>query len=115
MENFNFGIQSAKTGNGYLIPTFYNAESEKKLKEYIRIAEDGEDIDATLMEVFTEQYATDGDCELNRIIGLYDEATDSEKAIMDNTFVSLCGWSLPTLIGMCLEKYKEENGEDKED
>lgn len=34
----------------------------------------------------------------SRLATLYGSATDAEKAVLDNAFICLCGWSLGTAI-----------------
>ena len=53
-----------------------------------------------LIEKITRLIMTDdanGDKESNRIIQTYQNANDVQKALIDDIFISLCGFSLNTL------------------
>ncbi len=53
------------------------------------------------MENFTEAYKTDDESYINkgkRLIMNYENGTAEEKAVMDDMMITLCGYSMPTLM-----------------
>ena len=47
-------------------------------------------------EITTDDYPIDGD----KILTLYDNATEHEQQLLDNLLIIVCGWSLETLLRM---------------
>lgn len=45
-----------------------------------------------------EAMASDDDDQSDRLRRQYEEASPEHKAVLDEAFISLCGWSLKTLI-----------------
>lgn len=64
-----------------------------------------------LVEVFDNQYQSDDERWSRKGANLmndYAKATPEQREAIDNTFITLCGWSLHTLIDMVEQDIDEE-------
>ena len=49
------------------------------------------------------EMVSDGDDDSEKLLDLYLESTPKERALLDCALMSLCGWSLHTIIDMMLK------------
>jgi hypothetical protein len=52
----------------------------------------------SIADIVVREIATDSDDQTERLVRDYEAATAIEQKAIDNAFISLCGWSLKTLI-----------------
>jgi hypothetical protein len=60
--------------------------------------------DTTIVQTVAEYIVSDDTDDSWRIARAYAAATADQKAVVDDIFISLCGYSLKTIIGECGEE-----------
>ena len=85
----------------------YVASTEERLT---RILED-ELIMESFGEVFYREFISDGDTDYGRILRSYAAGSEETKSAIDDTLMSLCGWSLDLLLKMAITEYERDQGE----
>ena len=70
-------------------------------------------------DVFYKEFATDGDTDYKRIFDQYINGSNEERGVIEDIFMSLCGWSLETLLDKSIslmydswECYEDEDDEE---
>jgi hypothetical protein len=56
---------------------------------------------SNLVAQISKAMFSDDDDQSEMLAGIYLSANEVEKAVLDRTFICLCGWSLKTLMNMC--------------
>lgn len=98
----SFERKSTNEEKGYEPKPFYTPFLGNTETELIDAAIEKE---VEVLDIFREEFETDGDSKSANLLWLFKNASDVERAIMDTVLVELCGWSMRGLI----EHDKEEN------
>lgn len=59
-----------------------------------------------MLDVITtiqEQMLNDDENDSDRLIRTYEQADAAGKALIDDVLISICGYSMPSLLGMAVE------------
>ena len=71
-----------------------------------------------LIEIILDEMQTDDENTTKqswRIIRTYEKASNEQKDLVDDILISLCGWSVPTLIDMVRDSQANIKEEDEEE
>jgi hypothetical protein len=92
-----------------------NKQLPKAMLEFLH--DEPLNVGAKLSSAFDDARQTDGDTaeELGWLTAHYVVATGQQRKIIDNVFLALCGWTLPTLIRFAMEDRREKIGTDYAD
>ena len=103
-------LQVFELDNGGFIASFYEAEKHQDALEKAKqlMDEDRDIIADALCETFAEEYESDCENEFARMLSLYSAMSEKERAVADNVFTHLCGWSFITLVQKALERMNDE-------
>ena len=104
------GLQVIELEKGGFIASFYKSEEHQELLEKAKqlVDENRDSIADALCETFAEEYESDCENEFARMLSLYLALSEKERAVADNVFTHLCGWSFITLVQKALERMSEE-------
>lgn len=56
---------------------------------------------SNLVAQISKAIHSDDDDQSEMLANIYLSANEAEKAVLDNAFICLCGWSLNTLLSKC--------------
>lgn len=85
--------------NRKFLMLFNNKTSLSQLEAVEKYAEVNQ-LENPLFAVINEQIFTDGDQKDEDLLSVYKIATPEERAILDHLMVTICGWTLGSLIDM---------------
>lgn len=88
--------EQAKTAAELSAACFRGSTDDECLLRAIQKREDDETFSIT--STVLQQMQTDDDDETDKLLSFYLQANEAERSIMDYLLVSLCGWTMATLI-----------------
>lgn len=81
--------------SGY-VDVYTNQTTDEDLRAGYQLTEQEESIIGKI----TQEMMSDGDDDSDKLLDLYLESTAEERALLDCALITLCGWSLHTIISM---------------
>ena len=93
--------------NQQTINCFRGSTTREEVEKFLKECE--EESEPTLIQTILEEMECDDEDESERLLLLYLNSNERDRALLDCLLVSLCGWTMSTLIEKTREKRAEEN------